>query len=268
VRALARMMVVSLSLFTANAVAEGAVAVSIDPKSSVIVPVNGTRQFTAQVTGATNTAVTWSLTAPAGSKLSPIGRIDGTGKYTAPSSPLPDFASATVTASSVAQPTARASTTVTVSYPVPSVRSLAPTSLALGAFSLTVNGSGFVDGARVLWKGSPLATKLASPSQLIATGTATELGPAGIAVAFAGPGAVSAALPVNVTSTVSVTVAPSSASLTPGATKQFQATVNGSANKAVNGATLARWFGATDAQLNGIFPQLVTFPIRDLGFMA
>ena len=34
------------------------------------------------------------------------------------------------------------------------------------------------------------------------------------------------------------------------------------------GATLARWFGATDAQLNGIFPQSAGFAIRDLGFMA
>lgn len=34
------------------------------------------------------------------------------------------------------------------------------------------------------------------------------------------------------------------------------------------GATLARWFGATDAQLNGIFPPLATFAAHDLGFMA
>jgi uncharacterized protein (DUF1501 family) len=34
------------------------------------------------------------------------------------------------------------------------------------------------------------------------------------------------------------------------------------------GATLARWFGATETQLNGIFPQLVTFATRDLGFLA
>lgn len=34
------------------------------------------------------------------------------------------------------------------------------------------------------------------------------------------------------------------------------------------GATLAKWFGTTDTQLNSIFPQLANFAIRDLGFMA
>ncbi len=33
------------------------------------------------------------------------------------------------------------------------------------------------------------------------------------------------------------------------------------------GATLAKWFGAADAQLDGLFPELAKFPVRDLGFM-
>jgi uncharacterized protein (DUF1501 family) len=33
------------------------------------------------------------------------------------------------------------------------------------------------------------------------------------------------------------------------------------------GATLARWFAATDSQLNSIFPQLTTFATRNLGFL-
>jgi uncharacterized protein (DUF1501 family) len=33
------------------------------------------------------------------------------------------------------------------------------------------------------------------------------------------------------------------------------------------GATLAKWFGASDAQLDGLFPTLPNFPTRDLGFM-
>jgi len=33
------------------------------------------------------------------------------------------------------------------------------------------------------------------------------------------------------------------------------------------GATLAKWFGAADGQLNGLFPELANFGVRDLGFM-
>lgn len=33
------------------------------------------------------------------------------------------------------------------------------------------------------------------------------------------------------------------------------------------GATLAKWFGASDAQLDGLFPTLPSFAVRDLGFM-
>src|SRR5207248_1419533 len=33
------------------------------------------------------------------------------------------------------------------------------------------------------------------------------------------------------------------------------------------GGTLAKWFGAADNQLNGLFPELASFSIRDLGFM-
>jgi uncharacterized protein (DUF1501 family) len=34
------------------------------------------------------------------------------------------------------------------------------------------------------------------------------------------------------------------------------------------GATLARWFGATEADLDVIFPNLARFPARDLGFVS
>jgi uncharacterized protein (DUF1501 family) len=33
------------------------------------------------------------------------------------------------------------------------------------------------------------------------------------------------------------------------------------------GATLAKWFGATDAELDQVFPTLANFSVRDIGFM-
>lgn len=40
------------------------------------------------------------------------------------------------------------------------------------------------------------------------------------------------------------------------------------ASLAQYGATLAKWFGAGDGQLNSLFPQLANFSTRDLGFMG
>ena len=34
------------------------------------------------------------------------------------------------------------------------------------------------------------------------------------------------------------------------------------------GATLAKWFGVSSAQLPAVFPNLGKFPLSDLGFMA
>lgn len=34
------------------------------------------------------------------------------------------------------------------------------------------------------------------------------------------------------------------------------------------GSTLAKWFGASDAQLDGLFPTISNFAVRDLGFMS
>jgi uncharacterized protein (DUF1501 family) len=33
------------------------------------------------------------------------------------------------------------------------------------------------------------------------------------------------------------------------------------------GATLAKWFGAADGDLDGLFPTLPNFPTRDVGFV-
>jgi hypothetical protein len=52
--------------------------------------------------------------------------------------------------------------------PVPEITSLSPNSTSAGgpAFTLTVNGADFVDGAEVLWDGESLATSYVSSTQL------------------------------------------------------------------------------------------------------
>ena len=88
------------------------VAVTISP-TSASAPVNGTQQFTATVTGSTNTAVSWSVTGD--------GTLSASGLFTAGAV----SGSATVTATAAADPTKLASASVTVT----AVTSGLPTSL-------------------------------------------------------------------------------------------------------------------------------------------
>ena len=124
---------------------EPVVSVSIAP-SSVTLPVAGTQSFTATLTGAANTSVTWSAT---------CGTLSGTGNtrtYTAPAA----AGSCSVTAASVADPSRSATASVTVtSTPVVSV-SVEPSAVTLPvnatqSFTATVTGA---SDTSVVWTAS------------------------------------------------------------------------------------------------------------------
>src|SRR5262249_19608249 len=156
-----------LSLLTGHHAADAAVSVTIDPRNPVAVRASQTRQFTATVSGATDVSVKWALTPPPGVSLAGVGSITTSGLYTAPAQPLPGFSSLTVTVTSVAQPTASASNTITVLNPLPTIGSVSPSSLPLGAFTLFVYGSRFVPGAQIRWNGAPPTPSLVSASHLM-----------------------------------------------------------------------------------------------------
>jgi len=206
------------------------VTVTVDPLS-VTVPIGGSRQLIATVTGTANTAVTWTVNDIGGGN-STVGTIDSTGKYTAPAVP-PAGWGVTVKATSVADPSAYAACTVTVRNQIPYLTSVTPNQLPFGPFTLTANGSRFVSGAQILWNGNPLPTNYVSATQLTATGNATQAGSANITVANPGPAAVSTAIKIQISSGLVVTVAPASVGVQLGATQQFQATVANTANQAV-----------------------------------
>ena len=86
---------------TVTVTAPGAVSVSITPTTASL-PTGGTQQFTAAVTGSTNTAVTWTATG---------GTVSSSGFYTAPAT----AGTYTVKATSVADTSKSASATVNVS---------------------------------------------------------------------------------------------------------------------------------------------------------
>jgi len=85
------------------------ITVSISPTSATLAP-NGTQQFTASVTGSSNTAVNWSVDGVPGGN-STAGTVSTAGLYTAPST----GGAHTVTATSQSSSAASASAAVTVS---------------------------------------------------------------------------------------------------------------------------------------------------------
>jgi hypothetical protein len=87
------------------------VQISIAPMSIALDP-GGLERFSATVTGAANTAVTWAVNGYVGGNNT-IGTITLAGLYSAPSV-APPGGTVTVTATSVADPTKSASATVTI----------------------------------------------------------------------------------------------------------------------------------------------------------
>jgi len=161
------------------------VSVSVSP-STANIRAGATLSFSATVTGSTNTAVAWSVnTTPGGS--STLGTIDSTGNYTAPAT-LPSPNTLTVTATSSADSTKSSSSAVTLWNPTPSLAGISPASTNLGAFSLTITGTNFINGAQVLLNNSPLTTTFVSSTQLTATGNAATAGTFPVAVQNPDPG--------------------------------------------------------------------------------
>jgi uncharacterized protein YjdB len=198
-----------------------AVAVAVSPPSDSL-PTGATQQFVATVTGTTNTAVAWSATG---------GSVDSTGLYVAPST----AGKFTITATSAADNTKSASATVTVTSPTSAVSvaiNPSTTSVLTGGtvqFSAVVSGS---TNTAVTWSttgGTVSTAGLYTASSVTGSFTVT-------ATSVADPTKFASAQ-VTVTTTVGITVSPTSVSLQGGATQQFTAAVTGSTNTSVTWST-------------------------------
>ena len=121
----------------------------------------------------------------------------------------------------------------TVSNPVPAITSMDPASGMVGGagFTLTVNGSNFVEGAAVNWNGKAMATTRVSSKKLTATINAADIPTAGIyPVTVTNPSPCSAASnPVDFTVSQAPQVSPVVNSVSPGSGPPgTQVTVKGS----------------------------------------
>ena len=115
---------------------QSSVSVSVAPASSNV-PVNTTKQFSATVTGSSNTAVTWDVNGAVGGNGT-VGFIESiSGLYTAPSA-APNPATVTIHATTNATPTVSGSATVTVTNPAPPP----PVAIAISPAKASVRVSG------------------------------------------------------------------------------------------------------------------------------
>ena len=137
-----------------------------------------------------------------------------------------------------------AATTFTISPAAPVITSLSPTSAAAAgpAFTLTVNGTGFLSGATVDWNGTALPTTLVSATQLTAAVTASLIAaPGSVTITVVNPGGTASSastFPITAAGPVITSLTPTSAVATGPA---FTLCANGSSF--VSGATLD-WNGA------------------------
>jgi uncharacterized protein (DUF1800 family) len=198
-------------------------------------------QFSAKVTGNMDQTVSWSVNGVMTGN-STVGTIDPTGKYRAPFT-LPSPNSVTIKATSVADKSLTATSSVTLQNPVPVLQTISPTLVPVGNFSLTVGGSGFVSGSKVMFGGTALATTYVSSSQLTATGTTTsaQVGTVKVTVQNPDPGKMASVASMNVqvgaAGHVVLQVVPPTTQITIGTAFSYAASVSGAgANTAVKWA--------------------------------
>lgn len=248
---LLRLVFFSLSLWLLGPGAPGTAAqtttiVVVTPTTNSV-PTTGTRQLSVTVTGPVNKAVTWSVNGIVGGN-STVGIVSASGLYSAPAAILANGLPVAVTATSVADTTAKSTCQMTVRNVIPKPSAVSPNPVPAGAFTLIITGNNFIAGSGVylatgVTAGSGVAdgsgqvpasaraliTVFNSNLKLTVSGTATsaELTNAFLIISNPGPLAVSAPFPISPKSSVAVSISPAAATVALGGTQPFQAAVTG-----------------------------------------
>ncbi|MGH9482901.1 MAG: hypothetical protein ACRD1L_12510, partial [Terriglobales bacterium] len=211
------------------------VAITLTPPSATVAA-GASVQFTAVVTNATNTAVTWSVNGTAGGGAA-TGTITASGLYTAPSA-FPGTNQVTIGAASLQDPAARASAVVTLAQSVGVTVTPPTTSVNVGAsqaFTATVTGAGSGSTA-VNWSVNGVTGGNVGLGTITAQGVFTA--PAQIpappqetvtATSVADP-TKSATAQITIVAPITIAIAPTTASVAASATQQFTATVTNAQN--------------------------------------
>jgi uncharacterized protein (DUF1800 family) len=209
-------------------------ALRVTPASATIAGLN-TQQFAAKRGDGSSAAVTWAVNGVAGGDAT-HGTISATGMYTAPEFP-PALNSVTIAAVETANTKFSANSNVTLNNPVPQLIAVSPMTIPVGAFTLSLTGLHFAQGATVFFGPTALASTYVSSTQLTATGTATsaQAGTVTITVENPAPGpSVSGGLTALVKGGISVLVTPGTGTVRAGGQQVFSATVSGTTNTGVS----------------------------------
>lgn len=150
----------------------GTLSVTLTPSSGTVRISGGTVTLTAKVNNTSNQLVNWLVNGVAGGNAT-VGTISATGVYTAPAAMPPGATSVTITAVSQESSSATATATINLQNPLPAVTSVTPNPVNPGNATVTVNGSGFVNGSTIYFAGHALTTTFVSPTQLTAAGAVT-----------------------------------------------------------------------------------------------
>jgi len=161
------------------------ITVTIAPKTATLGAGN-VQQFVPTVTGAVDMTVSWSVNGVSGGN-STVGTVDSQGNYTAPNN-IVGLGTATVTATSNANTAKSASAVVTLINPVPAISSITPSTLGLGSFQITLNGTGFVSTSMATFGGQAMQVTYASPTMITAIGSAPQTGSVLVQVTNPAPG--------------------------------------------------------------------------------
>ncbi len=211
-------------------VAAAATTVTISP-GYMSIGVNQTLQYSATVTGLSNTAVTWQVSGKVGGN-STYGTITIGGLYTAPAA-IPANG---VTITAVAADKTSNTVYVNIAPPGPTITGVAPNPVPVGNATLTLTGSGFVKGAYALVNGAQSNTTFVNATTIKVS---TWVGTAGLVpVQIENPGTLWG--PVFNVPFVAAgppqppTIAPSATNVNLGASFQFS-TSNGSSWSATAG---------------------------------
>lgn len=217
------------------------VSVAISPSSAIVLE-GQQQQFTATVSGTSNTSVSWSVSGN-GCSGAACGTVSSSGLYTAPAS-VPSPPQVNVTATSAADKTKSATAVVTVAPPVVVKISPATATVAVSQkqpFTASVTGS---TNTAVTWTVSGSGCTGAACGTVNSSGVysapPTVPSPATVnvtATSVANP-KVSASAVVTVAPGVGVAVTPSTAQVGVGKQQQFTATVTGTANTGVSWSIL------------------------------